>query len=364
MLRKKDILFLGLHRPNRSPSQRYRIEQFLPYLKKENITFSYEYLLNETMDAHFYSKGAVFSKIWIVILSFIKLIRIAFFTSKQFSIVFVQREAFMLGTSFFEKQIAKNAILFFDFDDSIWLSNVSEANKKWSFLKNPNKTKEIIQASSEVIVGNNYLANYAWQFTKKVNVIPTCVDQNEYKRSHALSKKEHNRVCIGWSGSQTTIEHFKLALPMLEKLKNKYGNKIYFKVMGDGTFYYEPLNIQGITWNKNTEIEVLEEFDIGIMPLPQDEWSKGKCGLKALVYLSMGIPAVIEDFGANQEIIQNAENGYLASGLEDWVDKLSVLIDNFEHRVEIGEKGHQSYLKSYSIQAHQKGFIDLIKKYV
>ena len=358
--KKKDILFLGLHRPNRSPSQRYRIEQFLPALEKNKLTYDYEYLLSESMDKQFYTSGAFFLKGIIVLKSLLKLLAITFLRARKFRYVFVQREAFMLGTAFFEKAIAKRSKLIFDFDDSIWMANVSEANKKLAFLKNPSKIKQIIQAAHVNIVGNHFLQDYAKQFSESVELIPTCIDTNAYNRSSPLSPKTDNTVCIGWSGSQTTIEHFKLAIPLLEAIKKKYGNRIYFKVIGDASYQHKELEINGVEWTKETEIKELEEFDIGIMPLPNDEWSKGKCGLKGLVYMSMEIPSVLAAVGVNKEIILDQENGLLCTTHESWVKKLSLLIENQELRQKLGEAGRKTVLKEYSILANKDHFLSLI----
>jgi len=358
---QKDVLFFGLHRPNRSPSQRYRIEQFLPYLDANKVTYDYDYILNEKRDKIFYAPGNLIGKAYIVFFGLMKLFWLCFYKAKKYKTVFVQREMFMLGTAFFEKQIAKRTRLVFDFDDSIWMQNVSAANKKWAFLKNADKTKEIIEVADTVIVGNQYLADYALQFNQNVHIIPTLIDTNEYKRTSALQAKANGKVCIGWSGSQTTIEHFKLAIPYLLKLKEKYGNTIYIKVIGDESFQNEALGIQGIKWQRATEIAELEEIDIGIMPLPQDEWSKGKCGLKGLVYLAMEIPAVLENHGANKEIIQDGVNGFLASNENEWIEKLFLLIENESLRKEFSQKGKVMLDEKYAIKAYEKLFLQLLR---
>jgi glycosyltransferase involved in cell wall biosynthesis len=358
---KKDILFLGLHRPKRSPSQRYRLEQFLPFLKENGITYDYQFLLTEEMDKSFYAVGHYFSKALIVFKSTLMLLKITFLEAQKYKTIFVQREAFMLGTAYFEKQMAKRARLVFDFDDSIWMANVSSANARLAFLKNANKTSEIIKVADCNIVGNDFLANYARQFSNKVYLIPTCVDTIEYSRSTPIQVKKDARVCIGWSGSQTTIEHFKLLVPILERVKEKYKNKVYFKVVGDSSYQNKELHIIGVKWTKEGEINELEEIDIGVMPLPKDEWSKGKCGLKALVYMSMEIPAIVENHGVNSKIISNGVDGFLCNNEEDWILKLSNLIEDEQLRKQIGLQGRKSVLEKYSVIANEQKFLRLIQ---
>ena len=357
-----DILFLGLHRPGRSPSQRYRIEQFLPVIEEAGLTYDYRFLLDEEMDKVFYSPGAYFGKAMIVLKSLLFLLKWTFFDAKAYRYIFVQREAFMLGTSFFERTMAKRSKLIFDFDDSIWMSNVSAANKKLAFLKNPAKTSRIIQSAAYNVVGNQFLANYAQQFSKNVVLIPTVVDTDEYHRRKPLQAKSDGKVCVGWSGSQTTIEHFKLLEPVLRDIKAKYGAKVYFKVVGDGSYENRELGIQGIQWTRETELAALEEIDIGIMPLPDDEWSKGKCGLKALVYMSMEIPAVLADVGVNSEIVTDGVTGLLSAGHEAWIEKLSLLIDKAELRPKLGKAGREWVEAKYSAKANQEKFIALFNE--
>lgn len=358
---KKDVLFYGILRPNRSPSQRYRIEQFFPTLDKQGITYDYSYLLNEKMDKALYSKGMYFAKILVVIRCVLKLFFDGIFKVKNYEFVFVERELIMLGTSFFEIMFSKKSKLIYDFDDALWLLNVSEANKKLAFLKNPDKIKEIISASHLVVAGNQYLAEYAKQFNNKTIIIPTCIDHNIYKRKDEYSEKENGRVCIGWSGSETTIEHFKLLEPVLKKLKERYGDKVYFKVIGTPNYSNEELEIKSIAWDAKTEIAELQEFDIGVMPLPEDKWAKGKCGLKALVYMSMGIPSVVQNVGVNSSLFENETCGYHINSNEEWFEKLSFLIDNYSFRKLLGENGRNQLVKEFSVAAHSQGFISLFK---
>ena len=278
-----------------------------------------------------------------------------------YDLIFVQREAFMTGSTFFEKQFSNaKAKLVFDFDDAIWHLDVSEANRKLSWLKNPGKTANIIALADLVLAGNEYLAAYARTHNSHVKVIPTTVDTDTYKRSGIHNKSDS--LCIGWSGSLTTIKHFDFTVPALEKLKEKYGNRIHFKVIGDSSYQNSKLGIQGIAWDMKTELAELSEFDIGIMPLPDDEWTKGKCGLKGLVYMSLEIPTVMSPIGVNTDIIQEGVNGFLASGVDEWVDKLSQLIDSAELRNRIGKEGRKIVLEKYSVQSQQNAYLQLFNQ--
>lgn len=347
------VLFIATHRPNRSPSQRFRFEQYINYLNKNGWQHDFSYLISEKADKVFYKKGYFFQKLFIIVRGFFIRIKDVL-KADQYDIIFIQREAFITGTTFFERKLSKsNAKVIYDFDDSIWLSNVSEANKNWSWLKNPKKTKQIISYADLVFAGNEYLANYAKKVNSNVVIIPTTIDTNYHKRVDSNSEK----ICIGWTGSITTIQHFEYAIPFLKKLKEKYKEQIEIKVIGDGNYFNKELAIKGISWDKDKEIEELSTFDIGIMPLPNDEWSKGKCGLKGLQYMALGIPTIMSPVGVNSEIIVDGKNGFLANSINEWVDKLSKLIDSKELREKIGESGKQTVVNKYSFESNKKKYL-------
>jgi glycosyltransferase involved in cell wall biosynthesis len=209
-----------------------------------------------------------------------------------------------------------------------------------------------------VFAGNAYLAAYAKQYNPNVVIIPTTLDTVKHK---LVNKSPTERVCIGWSGSFSTVPHFELAIPALEILQKQYGEKVYFKVIGDSRYVNNQLGIQGIAWSAERELEELAEIDIGIMPLPDDEWSKGKCGFKGLLYMSLGIPAVLSPVGVNTTIITHGENGFLAGSTGEWVDVLSMLVENASLRKSIGLQGRKTVEEKYSVEAWQAKYLALFE---
>lgn len=352
-MKSKKVLFICLHRPDRSPSQRFRFEQYINFLNSNGYDCKHEFLLNQKDDSLFYKPGKFLTKGFIALKSLLKLVGLSYF--QKFDIVFVQREAFMLGTSFFEKRFSKKSKLIFDFDDSIWLSNISEANKNFNWIKNPEKTSKIISYSSMIFAGNQYLSDYAKQYNSNIKIIPTTIDTDECKRIEF--KEKDSRICIGWSGSITTIQHFNFAIPFLRKIREKYGNKVIFKVIGDKNYFNEELEIQGLGWKKEDEIIELSKMDIGIMPLPNDEWARGKCGLKGLLYMSLEIPTIMSPVGVNSEIISDGKNGFLADGVDEWLEKLSILIENPELREKMGKAGRQTVIEKYSVESQKNNYL-------
>jgi len=356
----KKALFICLHRPDRSPGQRFRFEQYLPYLNQNGYQCKLSFLLNQKDDKAFYSKGKVVTKVFIYLKTLLKRTG-DWIGMNKYDIIFIFRDALMTGSTFFEKRFARSrAKIIFDFDDAIWIQGVSEANKKLSFLKNAEKTATIISLSDMIFAGNRYLADYASQFNKNTLIVPTTIDTAIYVP--AIKTDEKDSVCIGWSGSFSTIQHFALAIPALKRIKEKFGTRVRFKIIGDATYYCNELETQGNAWKAATEVKDLSEIDIGVMPLPDDEWAKGKCGLKGLQYMALAIPTLMSPVGVNSEIIEHGVNGYLPSTEDEWVEDLSKLIENKEYRTRMGQAGRQTVVDRYSVDAWKGKYLEYFNR--
>ncbi|PCJ89754.1 MAG: glycosyl transferase family 1 [Flavobacteriales bacterium] len=357
---KTQVLIVVMHRCNRSPSQRFRYEQYIPYLEEHGFEFTYSHLVNEQDDKYFYAKGFLLKKFLILIKSFI-LRAIDVVRASRYDIIFVQREAIMIGTSIFERLFSlSKAKLIYDFDDALWTLDTSSANKALEWLKNPYKIKRIMAAADLIIAGNEYLHQNAKKYNVNVIIIPTTINTAYHNKLQKPESKE--KVCIGWTGSETTIKHFELAIPWLKKIKEKFGEKVYFKLIGDENYFCKELNLKGIAWSLESELSDLCEIDIGIMPLPSDEWANGKCGFKGLQYMAMKIPTVMSPVGVNKEIIQHGHNGFLADTEEEWIEITSRLINAKELRKSIGNEAREAVISRYSVEANQSKYLNAFSK--
>ena len=356
------ILFIVPHRPGRSPGQRFRFEQYLDFLEQNNFKYEISHIIDEKDDAVFYNKGKYLQKFSILLKS-IKCRLNDVKRAGDFDIIFIYRDALMIGSTFFEKQFKKsNAKIILDFDDAIWLPDVSQGNASLRWLKRPSKTETIIRLSDFVFVGNNFLADYAKRYNPNVKVIYTTIDTDYYQKR--IISKPAGKICIGWTGSTTTMKHLELAVPFLKKIKAKYGEQVYFKVISDVPFKNNELEFEYCRWNKDSEIEDLNYFDIGIMPLPDDEWSKGKCGFKGLQYMALEIPAVMSNIGMNTEIIQNSVNGFIAANDEEWIAKLSLLIESKELREKLGKAGRKTVEEKYSFESQKQKYLNYFREVI
>ena len=325
----------------------------------EGISHKVVSFLDEKTWEIFYKEGYTLKKVVGIIRGIINR-HLILFSLHHYDMIFIHREACLIGQAYFEWVYAKifRKKIIFDFDDAIWIKDVSAVNKSLSWLKFPNKTEKIISYSTTIIVGNNYLANYALKFNKQVHIIPTTIYVN-YHYPHKILKK-NEKIRIGWTGTMTTNNHLKLLFPVFSELKKKYSN-IEFVMISNAPIEGVQLEITYITWDKAQEIKDLSSFDIGIMPLPDDEWAKGKCGFKGLQYMALEIPTIMSPVGVNSEIIQDGENGFLAKNEQEWFDKLSLLIESKELRDKLGKEGRKTVIERYSIESQKVSFLNLIQ---
>ena len=357
---RRKVLLVCAHRPGRSPSQRYRFEQYIPLLEKHGFEFTFAPLLSAGQDRVFYSKGRILQKAFILLNCFIKRNRDKS-KLKDASIVLIQREALFTGSTLFERAAAASgAYVIFDFDDSIWIEDTSPGNKRWAWLKRPQKFFENVRFANKVIAGNEYLASKALPHNPDTTVIPTTVDTDIHIPMHSL--RGGGAVTIGWSGSISTGKHFELILPVLMRLKEEFGERLHFKIMGTHTTYPELRGLETVPWTEQTEVPVLNSFDIGVMPLPDDEWSRGKCGLKALTYMACEVPVVATPLGVNTSIITHGENGMLAATAEQWYNCLLQLVNDGAMRNRMGRLGRKTVEEKYSVKANFPAYLGVFEK--
>lgn len=345
------------HREDRSPSQRYRLEQFFPYFREKGWEVVYANLLTEADDRIFYAPGHIPGKLGILLGAIRRRMR-QIAALRPDDIVIVHREAFMTRGTFFEQAIRRKVRhLVFDFDDAIWHMDVSEGNRKLAWLKDPSKTGRIIALADKVIAGNDYLADHARQFNPQVEVIPTTINVERYRPQHTA--RPDGAVVIGWTGSHTSLAHLRQFLPVLYRVQQQLAGRVVFRVISDRPVEAPGLAVENVRWSSATEVEDLAALDIGIMPLPDDPWSRGKCGFKGLQYMGMGKAVVLSDVGVNSVIVQHGVNGLLARTEEDWVRHLRQLVEDADLRSRMGQAARQTVVDHWSVQAWRQRYLDL-----
>ncbi|MEJ6615338.1 MAG: glycosyltransferase [Crocinitomicaceae bacterium] len=345
----KKVFILAPYPTGEAPSQRFRFEQYVGELSTQNLAIEIHPFLNDKTWGKLYKQGSFFGKAFGILGSFWRRFLLLFRLIKA-DYIFIHREAAMIGPPVFEWIIAKilRKKYIFDFDDAIWLPNYSESNAKFHRLKAYWKTKWIIKWAGNVTAGNEYLKNYAEQYNKKVQIIPTTIDLVNVHNK----KTDYNssKITIGWTGTHTTMHYLNEIIPVLKSLENEYS--FTFTVISNLPPIYGLESLQFVKWNKETEIEDLAKFSIGIMPLIDNQWAEGKCGFKGLQYMALGIPAILSPVGVNTSIIQDGVNGFLCSTAEEWKSQLIALFESKELCQKIGYEGYKTIVDRYSVEAN------------
>ena len=329
-----------------SPGQRYRIEQWQGGLKQSGVEITFAAFEDRNLRDVLYARGQWWKKGIEISKAFIRRLSTVG-QAKSYDLVYVFREAALFGPSIFERIVHLWRVpLVFDFDDAIFVRYRSPANGWLSLLKAPGKTRTICTLASHVMVGNNYLAEYARTFNQNVTVIPTTIDTNTYRVG---SVRDTTSPVIGWTGSYSTVQHFDLLRPILSELARR--ERFRVRVIGPSDYKLDGVDVEVVPWRSNTETQDLAALDIGVMPLPDDLWSRGKCGCKALQYMGLGIPAVCSSVGMNTDLISDGENGFLANSAEEWIAKLTILLRSPELRRKLGMAGRKTVEQRFSATA-------------
>lgn len=344
-----------------TPSQRFRIEQWEPFLKEKNIRLDYYSFADQKLREVIYQDGHIPAKVKELFKANLRRIK-QILKAKNYDVVFLHRAASMIGPAWLEKylQLHKTPLIF-DFDDAIFMADVSDANKRFAWAKFSGKTADICRYSTSITVGNSYLAEYAQKYNDNVYIVPTSIDTIRYQPTGKAVDK-NGRVVIGWTGSSTSQYHLEAFEPVLAELIKKRGKDIEIRVVSNREPDFKTIPYTWRAWSPETEVKEIAEIDIGIMPTPDDEWSRGKCALKALQYMSLGIPAICTDMGANRDVINHGENGFLAKTKEQWLDYFETLIDNTELRLKLGKGARKTVVEHYSMKKCAELFANVVEK--
>ncbi len=355
------ILFLVPYPTGESPSQRFRFEQYFPALSKNNIAFGVSSFWGLRAWTILYRNGFIFEKTIWLLFGFLKR-PFDLFRSFRYDLVFIHRECAPVGPPVFEFILSKifRKKMIYDFDDAIWLKNTSKENRFAAWVKFHGKVNSICRWSYTVSCGNEWLASYARQFNSSVVINPTTIDtDNLHNPNRSATIKKNERIIIGWTGTHSTAGYLIEILPVLQSIEKKY--PVIIRVISNVDPQLKLASFEFVPWRKETEVGDLLSFDIGIMPLTDDDWSRGKCGFKALQYMALGIPCVASHVGVNSSIIDQNVNGYLCASLKDWEMYLEKLILDQSLRKQMALAARQKVVDFYSVSSNTTNFLSLTR---
>ncbi|MBL3654974.1 glycosyltransferase [Fulvivirga sediminis] len=359
-MHSKSILFITPYPPGEAPSQRFRFEQYLKLLKNKGFSIDFQPFLTEGGWFTLYKDGKFILKLYHLTKGFVTRF-LTLFKIYKYDFIFIHREASPAGPPVFEWFISKilNKKIIYDFDDAIWLEDPDEVGSIKSKIKWKGKVKRICQWSWKVSAGNQFLAGFAAIYCKNVVVIPTTIDTIHQHTPSSKDSSTSKKLVIGWTGTHSTLQYLKPLVPVIQQLEKEYDFE--FLVISNKKPNFKLKSLRFTPWNKQSEIADLQKIDIGIMPLTDDLWSQGKCGFKALQYMALEIPALASPVGVNNQIIDNAINGYLCKTDIDWLKYLRELLHDSVKRQRMGEQARVKIERNYSVSAVSSEFLSLFK---
>jgi glycosyltransferase involved in cell wall biosynthesis len=319
------------------PSANFRVRQYIPYLKEYGVDVTEHVPLWNKFDApsesyrkilHFFNSDN--PKNW----NRLKLLDRyrAVITSKFYDITWIQKTLIPYHLTL---ELKTSKPMVFDLDDAIWLDEGKGFADK------------IVAGANHVIVGNSYLADWTSQYNANVSIVPTAIDLNLYQNKN----KQVDRFVIGWIGTSSNFKYLKLIVPALKRFVEKR-NDVKIKIIAD-RFPDELIqlisHIEFCQWHPDTYVNEMADFSVGIMPLLDDEWTKGKCSFKMLQYMAMKLPVIVSPYGMNEEVLTLGDIGYGPTSQDDWFDALESVYGSNSMCLKMGENGFQIIEDHFSI---------------
>ena len=348
------VLFLTKY-GQQAASTRHRYTQFVPFLAQHGIACH----ISPLLDDDYLRCKLTTGRIWLpsVMKAFINRVT-ALSRAHQYHLVVLHCEIFPYFPPILEKYLElKKVPYYYDYDDAIF-HQYDQHPSKWVRRLLGNKVRSIMKGSHCVLAGNEYLASYARKVAPRVYVLPTVVDTTRYTPKET-SPDARQPFTIGWIGSPSTAPYLRERAAALAEFCSRYPSTRVL-IVGSGAIELPGIPLETRQWSMETEIRDLREFDVGIMPLPDTPWARGKSGFKLIQYMACGLPVIASPIGVNQDLVEDGRNGFLATTDEEWVGCLESLIQDPARGVLMGKAGLEKVTSSYSLQVTAPLLLDIL----
>lgn len=318
------VLFLTRY-PVSGASSRYRVFQYVPHLEEMGVSCRVQSFMDDAMYRLSLSPGRTVFKIWATLRATLRRL-IVLTRAGRYDIIYMQRELFPFGPPVAERLLkARGKLVLFDYDDALFIKKPSRYNPIATFLRSPKKIREIFRIADCTVAGNDWLRDAARAEGGLAETIEVAEDAGRY--AHPATPEPGHGAVIGWLGSPSTSKYLQALQPVLAELAASRPD-LRFEIMGGGDFTMEGVPWQDEPWSLEGERAALARWDIGLMPLPQEDWAKGKSGGKARTYMAAGVVPLAQAIGYNLELIRHGETGFLCGEDASWQAALTGLLDD------------------------------------
>jgi glycosyltransferase involved in cell wall biosynthesis len=335
------ILFLTKY-GRRAATTRFRVLQYLPYLEQAGFSCELRPLLNDAYLQRTLEEG---KSAWTHAATGVARRLAALLSLHRYSLVVIHMEAIPFFPPIVERAVAAMGVPYvYDFDDASFHKYDQHDSAMVRVLSA--KISVVIKHASLVTAGNPYLAEYAKQFNSNVQIFPTIVDTDVF--APPAQKQPQSPVVIGWIGSPTTAPYVAELADIWQAVTADGG--CVLRLVGSGDAIPPTNGIEVRPWAEDTEVSEIQQFDVGIMPLSEDPWARGKSGFKLIEYLACGLPAVASPVGVNADIVIDGHNGYLCRSWSEWIGRLRGLVEDSSAREAMGRRGRQLAIERWSLK--------------
>jgi glycosyltransferase involved in cell wall biosynthesis len=279
--------------------------------------------------------------------------RCLYLQAKGFNGVLLHRKMLNAWDAFWLGRSCRKLI--YDFDDAIMYND-----------RRPQRTSRIrfrrfgrsVLLADRIIAGNSYLAEHARRYNPNVTILPTGLDLRPY--AAATPQRNQGKLRLVWIGSRSTLKYLADIRPALEQIGTRHKN-VVLRIIADEFFDLHNMEVERVAWSLEGEATHLTPCDIGLAPLPDNRFARGKCGFKVLQYQAAGLPVVASPVGVNGTYIRDGTTGFVARDLSDWADRLNVLIQNPGLRANMGRAG-RCHAEEFDKRIIGQRFCDLISE--
>lgn len=342
---------------NEAPSQRYRWEQWEAPLKAQGLVLERLHFFTPEL-SHLQRRRQAGAFIWAFLKHYPVYLRQLWRALKRHDVVIVHRNAVFAGPPVAEWIVhACRKTLIYDFDDAIYLSPPGREQWYRKLLRCEWRVGVLCSMARLVGVGNQFLGKFVKQFHKRYSIWPSTVDM-----AHYTAKSDYaGTPVIGWTGSESTSVYILALLPTLKALQEKHD---FTLLIVGAEIDLAAAGINGVCrpWSAETEVTLVQQMDIGLMPLNDTHWERGKCAFKAIQYQAAGIPAVVSDVGMNREAVRHEKTGLLVPPKGDWIAPLERLLQDSQLRREMGKAAREHIQQHYSMEViAEKVYRDIMR---
>lgn len=349
------VLFLPKY-DQKAASFRYRFQQYFPILEAAGIDYTVAPLFDDAYLTQKFERGRAAANG--IFMAFLRRLKVML-SVKQYDLVVIHYEILPYVPPVLEWYLKRRGIRYvFDYDDAIFHHYDQHKNPLVRLLLG-NKIKSVARNACFVMAGCEYLKQHAEPANPRVKVIPTVIDIERYSRVRSPATPDSQPFRVGWIGSPSTTEYLRVAYPALKEFSRR--NDLVLTLVGARRIALEGVCVEYVDWDEAVEIEEMLKWDVGIMPLPDTPWTRGKCGFKLIQYMACGLPVIASPVGVNVEIVDPGGNGFLCQSDREWLEALTQLQENPALRARMGAAGRNRVETRYCKQVFADEVLEIFE---